>query len=151
MEIKYDCFLVDMPFNMAVLGSNKASSIIKDYNYDNYYMMGHSLGGTTASLYASKNKDKIDGVILLASYSTKSLDGLSCLSIYGSNDGVLNKKTYDENKDKLPSSYNEVVISGGNHAGFAYYGKQKGDKTSTISKEEQQKITIDAIIEFLNL
>ena len=148
-ESGIDTFLVDMPFNIAFFGSNKASTIISDYSYESFFISGHSLGGTVASIYASNNKDKIDGVILLASYSTKSLDGLDVLSIYGSNDGVLNKKKYEENKKNLPNNFKEVVIEGGNHANFANYGSQKGDKVATIGKQEQQKLTIEAINDFL--
>lgn len=145
-----DCFLVKMPFNLAFFGSNKANSIIKNYDYESYYLMGHSLGGSMASLYASSNSDKIDGVILLASYSTKKLD-MDVLSIYGSNDGCLNLKEYEKNKTNLPSNYKEVIIDGGNHAQFGSYGKQKGDKKATISNELQKKYTICKIIDFLNI
>lgn len=146
-----DTFLIDMPFNMSFFGSNKADSIIKNYSYNNYYMMGHSLGGAVASIYASQNTDKIKGVILLASYSTKDIKGLEVLSIYGSNDGCLNKKAYEKNKTNLPSNYSETVIDGGNHADFGFYGNQKGDKKSTIGKDIQQKYTIEAIKLFFKL
>lgn len=147
-ESGIDTFLVDMPFNIAFFGINKADTILKNYSYESFYISGHSLGGSVASIYAASNKDKIKGVILLASYSTKSLEGLDVLSIYGSNDGVLNKKKYEENKKNLPNNYKEIVIDGGNHANFGNYGFQKGDKKSTISKDVQQKLTIDAINDF---
>ena len=147
-ESGIDTFLMDMPLNIAFFGINKADTILKNYSYESFYISGHSLGGSVASIYASKNKDKIDGVILLASYSTKSLDDLKCLTIYGSNDTVLNKKKYEENKKNLPTNFKEVVIEGANHANFGNYGFQKGDKKSTISKDIQQKLTIDAINDF---
>jgi len=147
-ESGIDTFLMDMPLNIAFFGVNKADTILKNYSYESFYISGHSLGGSVASIYASKNKDKIDGVILLASYSTKSLEGLKCLSIYGSNDTVLNKKKYEDNKKNMPKYYTEIVIYGGNHANFGNYGFQKGDKKSTISKDSQQKLTIDAINDF---
>ena len=148
-ESGIDCFLVKMPLNFAFLGSNKASSIIKKYDYESYYMMGHSLGGVVASSYASGNS-KIKGVILLASYTTKSLSDKDVLSIYGSLDGCLNRNAYEKNKKNLPSNYSETVIEGGNHAQFGLYGSQSGDKKATISYEMQQFIAINAIIEFFN-
>ncbi len=148
-ESGIDTFLIDMPFNIALFGSKKADTILKNYEYDEIYISGHSLGGTVASIYAANNKDKIDGVILLASYSTKSITDLKVLSIYGSNDAVLDKKKYEENKKNLPNNYTEVVIEGANHANYGNYGYQKGDKKSTISNVEQQKLTIDAINDFL--
>ena len=144
-----DCFLVKMPFNMAVFGNNKANTILKNYNYESYYMMGHSLGGVVASSYANSN-DKIKGVILLASYSTKSITNKEVLSIYGSNDGVMNKKEYEQNKSNLPTNYSELVIDGANHSQFGMYGLQKGDNKATIDCLEQIYITVNRIKEILN-
>ena len=90
----YATFIVDMPFNFAIFGVNKADEIIKDYDIDNWYLMGHSLGGAMATSYVSQNTDKIAGLILLASYSTEDLSDTKVLSIYGSNDLVLNMEKY---------------------------------------------------------
>ena len=38
-----------------------------------------------------------------------------------------------------------MAIEGGNHAGFGNYGKQDGDGAATISSEQQQRETADAI------
>ena len=144
-----DCFLIKMPFNMAMFGENKASKIIKNYNYESYYMAGHSLGGVVASSYASKHKE-IKGVILLASYSTKSITDKDVLSIYGSNDGVINLKAYEKNKANLGKNYTEIIINGANHSQFGMYGRQKGDNEATITFTMQQQITISAIKEMVN-
>jgi len=73
-------------------------------------------------------------------------DNANVLSIVGSLDGVL--KSYEESKKYLPNSFKEVWIDGGNHSGFANYGEQAGDNKATISKEEQQELTVEAIVEF---
>ena len=39
-----DTFLLNMPFHLAVLDKNVADKIISKYQYDTYYMSGHSLG-----------------------------------------------------------------------------------------------------------
>lgn len=44
---------------------------------------------------------------------------------------------------------NIVAVEGGNHAQFGNYGKQRGDAEATISREEQQDITVEAINKFL--
>lgn len=41
----------------------------------------------------------------------------------------------------------EVVLDGGNHAGFGVYGIQDGDGKATISGEEQIRQTVDVIAE----
>lgn len=147
----YLCVLVKMPFKLAFFGMNKADKIMDEYSYvDDWYMMGHSLGGAMISSYASKNIDKIDGVILLSAYSTKDLTKTKVLSIYGSNDLILNKEKYNDNLTNLPKDLKEVVIDGGNHAGFASYGAQKGDGELEISHKKQLNLTILSIILFLN-
>ena len=147
-----DCFLVKMPFRLAVFGMNKAGKILENYDYENWYIGGHSLGGAMASAYASKNHNDFDGVILLGAYSTKILDyeNMRVLSVYGSNDKVLNMEKYVAYESNLPTDFAEVVIDGGNHAGFGDYGQQKGDGNATISHEEQWNITVNAIVEFIN-
>ena len=147
-----DCFLVKMPFRLAVFGMNKAGKILENYDYESWYIGRHSLGGAMASAHASKNHNDFDGVILLGAYSTKILDyeNMKVLSVYGSNDKVLNTENYRVYTSNLPTDLTEVVIDGGNHAGFGDYGKQKGDGNATISHEEQWNITVNAIVEFIN-
>jgi len=42
-----------------------------------------------------------------------------------------------------------VVIKGGNHAQFGWYGPQPGDGVATISREEQQAQIVEATVAFL--
>lgn len=143
-----DTFLIKMPFNMAVFGESRASKIIKKYNYKSYYMAGHSLGGVVASSYAKKN-DLIKGVILLASYSTKNINDKKVLSIYGSKDGILDKKAYEKNKKNISKNLVEMIIDGANHSQFGNYGLQKHDNKSTISYDMQQNVSISYIKQFM--
>ncbi len=142
------CVLYKMPFNLAIFDKNKANSVIDKYDVD-WYMSGHSLGGVIASSYTADNLDKVKGIILLASYTTVDLSNtnLEVLSIYGTNDNILNMKKYQENLKNLPSSYKEYIINGGNHSGFADYGLQKNDGIPSISTEEQISKCIQFIID----
>ena len=82
-----------------------------------------------------------------ASYSTADLkgSGLSVLSVYGSEDGVLNLEKYEKYKENLPKDHKELVIDGGCHAFFGCYGAQKGDGTPTLTAKEQIEQTADAV------
>ena len=51
----------------------------------------------------------------------------------------------------LPANTTWVLIEGGNHSQFGYYGSQLGDNTANISREGQQKLTIEAILATLKL
>ena len=142
-----DCYRVEMPFNIALFGENEADKIIDTTNYSKYVLWGHSLGGVVASAYMA-HSGKGDGLILLAGYPTENITKPT-LSIYGSNDGNLNKKSYDEAKP-LMSNMTEHVIDGGNHAQFGYYGKQSGDNEANITPENQQNQTVGTILEFIS-
>ncbi|MBQ7223216.1 MAG: alpha/beta fold hydrolase [Erysipelotrichaceae bacterium] len=145
-----DCFLVRMPLRMAVLGVSSADKIMAGYDYPQWYLMGHSLGGSAAALYAAKNPEKLAGLILLASYSTRKLpDDLRLLSIYGSEDGCLELKVYEEKKSLWPNDSQELVIAGGNHCQFGSYGFQKGDGQALISPQQQRSETVSAIASWL--
>ncbi len=147
-----DCFIVEMPFNLAFFGLDSADSIVSNSNftYDKWYISGHSLGGVVASYYLTNHSTDYDGLILLASYPAEDLNNVSVLSIYGSNDKVLNKETYDKSKGLMDYNLTEYVINGGNHAQFASYGNQAGDGVATISGENQRKQTEKEILEFIN-
>ena len=145
-----DAYLLEMPYNIAYFGKNKASNVIYN-NESNWYLMGHSLGGVVASGYAVDNQDKVSGIILLASYPNKKIpDNIRLLSIYGTNDGVLNMDKLKKNEKFFPTDCKKIEIDGGNHANFGNYGDQKKDKKSTISRDEQQNKTVEEIVKFIN-
>ena len=43
----------------------------------------------------------------------------------------------------------ELVLEGGNHAGFGAYGEQKGDGMADITSIQQQVETAEAIMDFV--
>ena len=147
------CALVEMPFNLAVFKINAADGIQKQYpQIKNWYIGGHSLGGSMAAAYLSEHTAEYDGLILLGSYSTADLSDsqLDVLSIYGSEDKILNQESYSENKANLPSDFSEIIIDGGCHSYFGMYGAQNGDGTPSITNEEQIEKTVDEIFAFVN-
>ena len=141
--------LMPMPFNLAVLAKNAAEGIPEQFpEVENWYMAGHSLGGSMAASFAAENTAWIDGLILLAAYSTDPV-ALPVLSIYGSNDGVMNQEKYRQYRPNL-LELTEQIIDGGNHAGFGFYGPQEGDGEASISREEQIARTAELMAEFVN-
>lgn len=143
------CVVVKMPQNFAFLDVNAADKVINNHSeIDKWYIGGHSLGGAMAASYAGDNKDKIDGVILLAAYSTVDLNGMEVFSVYGSNDGVLQMIKYEEYFSNLPENTHELVIEGGNHAQFGSYGEQKNDGNAEITAEHQISQTVSFICDY---
>ena len=148
------CVLLKMPGNLAVLDINAADGIREMFpGIEKWYIGGHSLGGSMAAAYLDKHADDFDGLILLASYSTADLSGFdtAVLSVYGSEDGVLNAEKYAENKKNLPEGFTEIIIPGGCHANFGMYGPQKGDGAPSITNEAQILFSADTIADFMGL
>ena len=146
------CVLVKMPFHLAVFDSNAADGIQERFpEVENWYIGGHSLGGAMAASYIEGNVAEYEGLILLGAYSAADLSGttIKVLSVYGSEDKVLNKEKYNSNLVNLPDDYLEIIIDGGCHAYFGMYGNQKGDGVANITNEEQIHKTAEIIANFV--
>lgn len=149
----YTCFLMEMPFNLAVFNQNAAKKPIGEYkDINSWYLSGHSLGGAMASIYASKNIDKVEGLVLLGAYPAADLSeyDIEMISIYGSEDKILSKDSFEKNKAYGPINSKYVEIKGGNHAYYGTYGQQKNDGIATITAEKQQELTVERILEFMD-
>lgn len=148
----YKVIAVDMPFNYATFGKNKAYKIIEDNpNIQNWIIGGDSLGGTSACKYAAKNKN-VDGIVLISSYPTDNISdlGFKVLSISGSKDNVIDYEALVNSKDKLPKDTTYIEIEGANHSQFGSYGSYSGDGDALISEDEQINIAVNNIVKFLN-
>ena len=104
-----------------------------------------------AASHLADHAEDYEGLILLGSYSTADLSDtdLDVLSVFGSEDKVMNREKYDKNKKNLPNGFGEFVIDGGCHAYFGMYGAQEGDGTPTITVEEQIRITVENIVKVI--
>jgi len=150
----YLVILVPAPLNLIVFAPNKADEIIPQYpDVAHWVVGGHSLGGAMAAQYAGSHVDKVEGLILWASYPASNNDliesGLKVLSIYGTLD-MGGMEPFDDSRALLPTDTTWLVIDGGNHAQFGDYGSQPGDNAATISANEQQLQIVTATVEFLD-
>lgn len=142
--------ICEMPLRLAVLDVNAADGVASLLpQITDWYIGGHSLGGSMAASYMA-NHPEIRGLVLLGSYATSDVSDRPTLSIYGTEDGVMNGKKYEEYKSNIGGKLTEIVIEGGCHAYFGMYGPQEGDGTPTISVYEQINLTADYIIDFIN-
>ena len=142
-----DCFLIKMPLHMAVLDMDAASELQQRYDYESWLLAGHSMGGAVAANYAGAQPDAFDALVLLAAYPTHPLpEELQLLSICGSEDGCLDRDSYEAGRVFWPEGARELVIEGGNHARFGCYGSQRGDGAASLSADEQQERTAEAIL-----
>jgi hypothetical protein len=149
----YECFLVKMPFHLAVFNIGAADKVISENSHiTDWYIGGHSLGGVMASSYARNNSYKLKGIFLFGAYPSSDLSdtNLKMISIYGENDLILNRDKLNETMENAPSDSFYYEMSGANHGGFGDYGMQKGDGEAKISSSEQIEETVTIIIEELS-
>lgn len=135
--------LVEMPFNLAVFDADAADRVLDELkDIENWFIGGHSLGGAMASSYLEKNEYEYQGLVLLGAYPLVDLS-LPMLTLVGSDDGIIDQQ-------KVKELENPVIIQGGNHGNFGNYGIQEGDGKGSMSREEQQNITVEAILKFID-
>ena len=162
-EHGFSVFIIKLPFGSAPLESqeadvmNLALSIMKENNLIQYWVVGgHSRGAAIASRFARSYGDQFDGLVLIGTSHPKeeafdlSNTKLAVTKIYASNDGLASMEEVKANTIYLPDDTDWVLIEGGNHGQFGYYGAQLGDNAATISREEQQKLTVEAVFTVLN-
>jgi len=147
-------YLIKMPWRQASQGYNlpKELNLFSDTS-KTYILSGHSQGAKMAAQFVFENPQLIDKLILIGTTHPRDISlaksTIPILKIYGSNDGVADKKSIFENKDKLPITCTFVEINGANHAQFGYYGFQLGDNEASISREKQQAETLKSILDFI--
>ncbi len=136
------CVLVEMPLGFAIFDIDGAKDAIETLpEIENWYIGGHSLGASMASDFASDNEELFEGLVVMGAYVYGDYPTEKSLTIYGTFNAEL--------ENRIDYTDNIVIIDGGNHAQFGNYGKQLGDPDATISAEEQQDITVEAIAEFI--
>jgi len=143
------CVLAKMPARLAVLDSDAAADLTPRFPHiDTWFIGGHSLGGSMAAAHAAE-EGTYAGVILLAAYSTADLTEQRVLSLYGTEDGVLNMEKYGTYRANLPESAEEHILDGGCHACFGSYGAQEGDGEHTLSPAQQRALSAAYILSFV--
>ncbi len=151
----YLAVIVPMPLNLAVLAPGKASQVMAAYpEIKDWIIGGHSLGGSMAANYVKQNPTLLDGLFFWAAYPASgddlSQETIKVVSVSGSLDGLATPDKIEASRVLLPTDTIWIPIEGGNHAQFGWYGDQPGDNPAEISRAEQQKIAIQAVLDLLN-
>ena len=152
----FTTIIVPMPLNFAFLGINRASDVMQTFPEIKHWAIGgHSLGGAMAAEFAKSHPSAVEGLILWAAYPGDNTDlselDLTVVSIYASNDGLATLEDIQDSRARLPEDSQFVLIEGGNHAGFGWYGAQNGDGIAEMSKVEQQDQIVTTTINLLTM
>lgn len=153
-ESNIEVYLIRMPWRLATKGYNKPKELnLFEDSSKTYILSGHSQGAKMAAQFTYENPQLVDKLVLIGTTHPRDISlansKIPILKIYGGNDGVADEKTILENRNKLPWNAKLLKIDGANHAQFGYYGYQLGDSNASITREQQQKQTLELIADFV--
>ncbi len=152
----YRVVVVPMPFDLAILGIGRAHDVISaNPDMKHWVIMGHSVGGAAASVFAHDNPNALDGVVIWDSFPPS----ISSLAAYAKPvwhihrakpdgsppDSFLKQRAY------FPSSSIWVPIPGGIHMYFGSFanGGYQEDWPPSISAKSQHEFVIAATLRAL--
>jgi dienelactone hydrolase len=145
--------ILKVPLGIPLLDMNQARAAMNRHPaIGSWAVGGHSLGGVSASAFAASNPD-VSGLLLFASYPAQNMadrQGLSVLSISGSNDGLSTPDKIAASKSLLPPTTDYATVVGGVHAFFGDYGEQPGDGEPGISREAAQRQIVAESLRFMD-
>ena len=155
-EAGFQAVIVSVPLRLAPLQrhrnelASRTRRLIAAQEGRRWIVGGHSKGGALAAGFAKEYGSKISGLLLVGTshprrYDLSSLE-LDVTKIYGSEDGLASVKEVDAFAVNLPESTTFILIEGANHSHFGNYGWQPGAGRALISREEQQRQTVDAML-----
>jgi hypothetical protein len=146
--------ITPMPLNLAILNTGAANAVIDAYpRISTWVIVGHSLGGASAAIFAENNPTRIDAIALWDSYPADSADlsdnTISAISIFGTTKHFPNTENFNDKKHLLPADTLFIGIEGANHAQFGDYGPQKGDVVASMSLSDQHEQVAEIMLEFI--
>lgn len=159
-EHGYKTIIINLPYNAGTDSAFKAQSIAKaktmiagDTTIKRWLIGGHSLGGFLAACFACVHAELVDELVMIGTdwgprFDFSSLP-MKTTYVYGTNDGLLSTEKLRTIAKLLPPHANWIRIEGGNHSQFGWYGLQRGDLEPGISREKQQEILTQTLIEAL--
>ncbi len=153
VENDYNCYIIKMNWRLPVNDYQKTLGLF-DLANGKYVIGGHSQGAKMAAQLVYENPLAFSGLFLLGTSHPRDID-LSLLSIptlklYAENDGLASVPEVMKNRNKLPLDTELILVEGGNHSQFGYMGQLFMDSGADISLEEQQKISLENILNLLD-
>ncbi|MGV3528154.1 MAG: alpha/beta hydrolase [Flavisolibacter sp.] len=150
-ENGFTCHLVKMNWRMPVWDYKKVYRLF-NLASGNYIIGGHSQGGKMAAQVVYESAGKFKGLFLLGTSHPRDIDlssrNIPTIKLYAEQDGLASVEEVMENKNKLPAGGKLTFIRGGNHSQFGYLGHLLLDGPATLSLEEQQKQTLEHLLNF---
>ena len=157
----YVSCIIKIPNRIAFTGSQERKveqrtvDLINNDSSKRWVLGGHSRGARMALDVVTRNESTLHGLVLLGTSHPREKDlsnlRLPIMKVYASSDGLASEEEVQRYANNLPDHTQWVLIEGGNHAQFAWYGKQLGDDRASITREDQQEQLIHAILQYFEM
>ena len=152
----YRVIVVPMPFDLAILGINRASDVLAaNADLQHWAIVGHSVGGTAAAAFANRHRNSLDGVVIWDSYpppfaSLRDFEKPVWHIHRAKLDGAP-PETFVKQRNLFPRESRWVPIPGGIHMNFGSFsgGGYQEDWTPEISQTAQHTIVIQSTLQAL--
>ena len=152
----YRVVVVRMPFELAIFGIDRAADVIAaNADVRRWVLVGHSVGGAMAAVFADRHRDALDGVIIWDSYPPS----ISSLADYTKPVWLMHRATPDgapppafaAQRHLYPRDSRWAAIPGGIHMQFGSFapGGYEEDWAPLISEAEQHRIVVQLMREAL--
>lgn len=154
----YRVVVVPMPFELALYGIGRARDVI-DANPDirSWAIIGHSIGGAMAAVFADRHRDELAGVILWDSFPPP--PPVAKFEGYPKPVWLIHRATADgtppasftANRKLFPRDSRWAAIPGGSHMQFGSFtgGGYVEDWPPSISEAEQHRAVVSLTLQAL--
>ena len=115
-----------------------------------WVLAGHSRGGAFAAGILAGSPDAYAGLVLVASIHPIDIDlraaRADVTQVSGDRDRTTSRAALTDARALLPPSTRVVVIRGGNHSQFGFYGSYPFDGQASIPRSQQIEATVNVLV-----
>jgi pimeloyl-ACP methyl ester carboxylesterase len=135
----YTVYLPFGPGRMSIAAIDTAAARIPTFGLDDWYLIGHSMGGMASLSVARLLPDYFRAGALWATAMPEDFSGLELplLFLWGDQDGLLGPERYATARSRLPEATEYLTVEGANHRDFAMYSHQFFDGAGELGWEAQ--------------
>jgi pimeloyl-ACP methyl ester carboxylesterase len=135
----YTVYLPKGPGRMSIAAIDSTADRLADFNVDDWFFIGHSMGGMASLELVSEHVTEARGVALWATSMPSDFSDVDTpvLFIWGDTDGLLSPERFANAKNNLPDSTTYLTLNGANHKNFAMYSHQFFDQEAKLDWDRQ--------------
>ena len=156
----FPVLLVELPWRGAFFAADGAAAIKRARKamqeastVAHWVIAGHSRGAVVAALMLRDHEREVSGLVLIGTTHPRDFSlahvTVPVTKVVGTRDCIAAIRKSEGNRHLLPAATRWMVIEGGNHSQFGWYGFQPGDCFATIDRDRQQQLTIRAVLDAL--